>query len=117
MPRFVTKIVGGKLVTVPEYRDSTSSRQSGYNLNATYPWGRYDSGPTHKIGSRTYPVLPPISDGKVHLHVKGNTEFLKRATFLMFLKGVNHDYSFRGIARDIISWLALLTCRKLRTWW
>lgn len=53
-------------MTVPEYRDSISSRQSGYNLNATYPWGRYDSGPTHKIGSRTYPVLPPISDDRSH---------------------------------------------------
>ena len=70
MPRFVTKIVGGKLVTVPEYHDSASSRQSGYSLNATYPWGRYDSVPAHKIGSRTgYPVLPPISDGKVLVSV------------------------------------------------
>lgn len=68
MPRFVTKIVGGKLVTVPEYRDSaTSSRQTGYN--ATYPWGRYNPVPVHKIGSRTYPVLPPISDGEIKLHV------------------------------------------------
>ena len=67
VPRFVTKIVGGKLVTVPEYRDFTPSRQSGYNLNATYPWGKYDSGLAgHKIGSRTYPVLPPISDGKFY---------------------------------------------------
>ena len=63
LPRFVTKIVGGKLVTVPEYRDTSSSRQSGYNLNATYPFGRYDPVAAHKIGSRTYSVLPPISDG------------------------------------------------------
>lgn len=64
LPRFVTKIIGGKLVTVPEYRDLSSSRQSGYSLNATYPWGRYDPVPGQKIGSRTYAVLPPISDGK-----------------------------------------------------
>ena len=69
LPRFVTKIVGGKLVTVPEYRDSSSSRQSGYNLNATYPWGRYDPVPAHKIGSRTYAVLPPISDGKLLVYL------------------------------------------------
>ena len=64
-PRFVTKIVGGKLVTVPEYHDVSSSRQSGYSHNVTYPWGKYDPVPSYKIGSRTYPVLPPISDGKV----------------------------------------------------
>ena len=63
-PRFVTKIIGGKLVTVPEYRSNTSSQQSGYSLDATYPWGRFDPVPAHKIGSRSYPVLPPISNGK-----------------------------------------------------
>lgn len=60
MPRFVTKIIGGKLVTVPEYHDS-SSRQTSYSTS--YPWGRYDPVASYKIGSRTYPVLPPISDG------------------------------------------------------
>ena len=62
MPRFVTKIIGGKLVTVPEYHDS-SSRQTSYSTS--YPWGRYDPVASYKIGSRTYPVLPPISDGKI----------------------------------------------------
>jgi len=66
-PRFVTKIVGGKLVTVPEYRDSSSLRQSGYSLKSTYPWGTFEPVASHKIGSRTYPILPPISDGNVLL--------------------------------------------------
>ena len=67
VPRFVTKIVGGKLVTVPEYRNPSSSRQSGYSLKATYPWATYEPVSSHKIGSRTYPVLPPISDGNIML--------------------------------------------------
>lgn len=75
LPRFVTKIIGGKLVTVPEYRDLSSSRQSGYSLNATYPWGKYDPVPAHKIGSRTYAVLPPISDGKNVLWFKILNQF------------------------------------------
>lgn len=61
MPRFVTKIIGGKLVTVPEYRDSTSAQTTGHSV--TYPWAKYDPVRSQKIGSRTYPVLPPISDG------------------------------------------------------
>lgn len=65
MPRFVTKIIGGKLVTVPEYRDSTSGQTAGQNV--TYPWARYDPVPSQKIGSRTYPILPPISDGKFEI--------------------------------------------------
>lgn len=64
-PRFVTKIVGGKLVTVPEYRDLSSSRQSGYSLKSTYPWATFEPVASHKIGSRTYPVLPPISNGNI----------------------------------------------------
>ena len=61
MPRFVTKIVGGKLVTVPVFSHQLPmSQQSGIS-GGTYPWGRRDPVPTHKIGSRTYPVLPPIS--------------------------------------------------------
>lgn len=67
VPRFVTKIVGGKLVTVPEYRDPSCSRQSGYSFKATYPWGTYEPVASHKIGSRTYPVLPPISDGNINM--------------------------------------------------
>lgn len=63
-PRFVTKIVGGKLVTVPEYRD-LSSQQSGYSLKSTYPWATFEPVASHKIGSRTYPVLPPISNGNI----------------------------------------------------
>lgn len=63
-PRFVTKIVGGKLVTVLEYRD-LSSRQSGYSLKSTYPWATFEPVASHKIGSRTYPVLPPISNGNI----------------------------------------------------
>ena len=66
-PRFVTKIVGGKLVTVPEYRDLSSSWHSGYSLKSTYPWGTFEPVASHKIGSRTYPILPPISDGNVLL--------------------------------------------------
>ena len=65
-PRFVTKIVGGKLVTVPDYRGLPSSRQSG--LSATYPWGKYDPSPTFKIGGASHPVLPPISEGKQTLN-------------------------------------------------
>ncbi|XP_078356309.1 echinoderm microtubule-associated protein-like 2 isoform X2 [Oculina patagonica] len=79
LPRFVTKIVGGKLVTVPEYRDPSSSRQSGYSLNATYPWGRYDPVPAHKIGSRTYAVLPPISDGHSD-HGTSESQLAQRVT-------------------------------------
>lgn len=68
--RFVTKIVGGKLVTVPEYRDPSSSRQSGYSLKSTYPWGTFEPVASHKIGSRTYPVLPPISNhGNINYYV------------------------------------------------
>lgn len=67
-PRFVTKIVGGKLVTVPDYRGLPSSRHSG--LSATYPRGKYDPNPTSKIGGTSYPVLPPISeDSQLHQKV------------------------------------------------
>ncbi|XP_073239257.1 echinoderm microtubule-associated protein-like 2 [Porites lutea] len=97
MPRFVTKIVGGKLVTVPEYRDFTSSRQSGYNLNATYPWGKYDSGLAgHKIGSRTYPVLPPISDGQSNKVTSDNLAQRIREALINVsehkLKAVKHKF-------------------------
>ena len=65
VPRSVTKIIGGKLVTVPEYRDSTSAQTTGHSV--TYPWAKYDPVPSQKIGSRTYPVLPPISGGKFEI--------------------------------------------------
>lgn len=78
-PRFVTKIVGGKLVTVPEYSDLSSSRQSGYSLKSTYPWATFEPVASHKIGSRTYPVLPPISNGRSD-HGTSESELAQRVT-------------------------------------
>mgnify|MGYP000406347234 CR=1 FL=1 len=92
MPRFVTKIIGGKLVTVPEYRDSTSAQTTGHSV--TYPWAKYDPVRSQKIGSRTYPVLPPISDGKFKIlcKEKQKSNFLFSSFFLFFkrsLRGQN----------------------------
>ena len=54
IPRFETKIIGGKLRRVPVY-DSSHSQTGSRN----YPWATYE--PVQQVSTNKYPVLPPIS--------------------------------------------------------